>query len=300
MSLFQKATKHQSKLRLALQGPAGSGKTWSALSIARHLGEKIAVVDTEYGSASKYSDEFDFDVMELRDDFNPARVGECIKGASGYDVLVIDSMTMFWNGPGGFLALVDEEVKKQRARGSKGDSFAAWKDIDPQYKRMVHAILAAPMHVIVTLRAKTAYERTEDERGKARIQKLGLAPEIRDTFQYEMDIEGMLDMEHNLVIGKTRCAALDGRVFHKPGQDVAEVLRTWLTTGAPAPAPKLTQEQRLALVERVKQVTEPTAFVGWLRAQYGFGGTGDITADKLDEITAHLDEMARVQREQAA
>jgi ATP-dependent protease Clp ATPase subunit len=45
--MFQKATKAQSKLRLALCGPSGSGKTYSALSIAQHLGSTIAVIDTE-------------------------------------------------------------------------------------------------------------------------------------------------------------------------------------------------------------------------------------------------------------
>lgn len=52
---FQPATKRQAKLRLALDGPSGSGKTYSALAIAAALGERIALIDTEHGSASKYA-----------------------------------------------------------------------------------------------------------------------------------------------------------------------------------------------------------------------------------------------------
>lgn len=58
---FTTATKTAAKLRLSLMGPAGSGKTFSALKIASALSSKIAVIDTEHGSASKYADKFRFD-----------------------------------------------------------------------------------------------------------------------------------------------------------------------------------------------------------------------------------------------
>ncbi|RYG72510.1 AAA family ATPase, partial [bacterium] len=61
---FQKATKKSARLRMALIGVAGAGKTYTALSIASYLGKKVAVLDTERGSASKYSDIFEFDVLE--------------------------------------------------------------------------------------------------------------------------------------------------------------------------------------------------------------------------------------------
>jgi RecA/RadA recombinase len=61
--MFKKATKSQIKVRLALSGASGSGKTFSALAIASELGGPIAVIDTEHGSASRYADRFDFDVV---------------------------------------------------------------------------------------------------------------------------------------------------------------------------------------------------------------------------------------------
>ena len=62
---FAPATKEQSKARVALDGPSGSGKTYTALTIAAALGSRIAVIDTERGSARKYANEFAFDVLEL-------------------------------------------------------------------------------------------------------------------------------------------------------------------------------------------------------------------------------------------
>src|SRR6185312_8312177 len=143
-TLFSKATKTKAKLRMAIHGPSGAGKTYSALEIARHLvsadGDKrIALLDTEKGSASKYSDRFDFDVCEVIGNYPPSRFHEVLEGAvkGGYGALIVDSMTHFWNGPGGFLELIDVETNKMKARGAKADSFAAWKSVDPVYRRVV-------------------------------------------------------------------------------------------------------------------------------------------------------------------
>jgi len=69
MAGFRKATKAQAKLRAAVFGPSGGGKTMSTLRMARGMAGNgtVAVIDTERGSASKYSDRFDFDVLDLKD-----------------------------------------------------------------------------------------------------------------------------------------------------------------------------------------------------------------------------------------
>lgn len=236
---FKKATKEQARLRMAIHGPSGSGKTFTALNIAQHLG-KIGLGDTEMKSASKYGDKFDFKTCQFEDDYHPDRLVEFLHEApkEGFDILIIDSLTHFWNGPGGFLELVDAEVKKGIAKGQKGDSFNAWKTVDPIYKRLVHAIHACQSHVIVTLRAKTEYAKEQGSNGRTTVRKIGMAPEMRDNFQYEMDVEGMLSIDHDLVIGKTRCDALDGKVFAKPGKEVADILNGWLSSGVPMREPE--------------------------------------------------------------
>ncbi len=226
--MFKKATKEQSRLRLALSAASGGGKTYSGLNIARELGKNVCLIDTERGSASKYSDEFNFDVCEINGDYHPDRLIKLLAEADnqGYDVVIIDSMTHFWNGTGGFLDLCDQEVKRMTSRGGKPDSFAAWKAVTPVYNRMIQAIMSSKAHVIVTMRAKQEYSK---EGGK--VQKLGVAPEMRDGFQYEMDIEGLLNERHELIVGKTRCPSIDSKIFEKPGKEFAELLKAWLNTG---------------------------------------------------------------------
>jgi DNA polymerase III delta prime subunit len=230
---FTKATKHKSKLRLALIGPSGSGKTYSALAIASALGKKIAVIDTERGSASLYSDKFNFDVDEL-DNYDPRKYIASIEdaGAAGYDVLIIDSLTHAWSGKGGALELVDEAATKSQSK----NSFAAWREVTPLHNDLVNAILGSHCHVIVTMRAKTEYVMDKDEKtGKSTPRKVGMAPIQRDGLEYEFTVVGDMDLQNNLIISKTRCSTLTGKLFKKPGKDVADMLLTWLDDGAAIP-----------------------------------------------------------------
>ena len=67
---FTKATKKQTRGRLALIGPPGSGKTYTSLLVAQHLGKKVALIDTEHASAAKYGDRYTFDTRVLTN-FDP-------------------------------------------------------------------------------------------------------------------------------------------------------------------------------------------------------------------------------------
>jgi hypothetical protein len=233
---FQKATKRQAKLRLALVGPAGSGKTYTALSIAQHLGSRIAVLDTESGSASKYADIFAFDTVSP-ETFEPNLCTETIHGAesNGYDVLIIDSWSAFWAGTGGALEQIDIATKRSRS----GNKFTdGWGEVTPMQTRMVDAILRSKIHIIATMRTKTEYVIEENERGKKIPRRIGLQPIQRNGMEYEFDVVADLDIDNNMVIGKTRCSALRGKVYQCAGKDVAGVLSAWLTDGAPMPEEK--------------------------------------------------------------
>lgn len=264
MSKFQIATKTQAKLRLALQGPSGGGKTYSALSIASHIAPlaKVAVIDTEHGSAAKYASDFPgFSTLCLTNSYAPVTFIEAIKDAeqSGFDVVIIDSLTHAWNGPGGFLEMVDEECKRMIAKNHKPDSFAAWKNLTPIYNRLVQAIVGSKCHVICCLRAKQEYEKVKNEStGKVEVKKVGMAPEMRDNFQYEMDIEGMLTMDHDFIVGKTRCPSIDGKVYNKPGKEFAGMLTSWLSDGAvpvtPTPSLKDAYAAVMAKTSMTKQI----------------------------------------------
>lgn len=229
---FKQAVKAQSFLRMALTGPSGAGKTYTALLLATALAgdKRVAVIDTERGSASKYADLFGFDVLEL-DSFHPDRYIEAIQAAAqaGYGAVVIDSLTHAWTGTGGALELHDQAVKRQKTQ----NSYTAWADITPIQNRLVNAITGAPLHVIATMRSKTEYVQDKNERGGTTIRKVGMAPIQRDGMEYEFDIVGDLDTDNTMVVSKSRCSALANGVFSKPGGNVAQALITWLHGEAP-------------------------------------------------------------------
>ena len=241
MSKFGRATKFDSKLRLALTGPSGSGKTYSALSIASAMGGRIALIDTERGSASKYADLFEFDILEL-ESFHPQRYIEAIKEAEheGYDTLIIDSLSHAWMGKDGALELVDRAARASKSQ----NSYVAWRDVTPLQNALVDALTGVGCHLIATMRTKTEYLQGTDERGKAFIRKVGLAPIQRDGLEHEFDIVGELDHQNTMVISKTRCPDLQGAVIEKPGREIAEVMLGWLKGEKPPLAPQNAGEKK--------------------------------------------------------
>ncbi len=240
---FQKATRRTSKLRLALCGPSGSGKTYSALSIASGLGRKVAVIDTEYGSASLYADEFDFDALCL-ESFSPDSYVEAIHAAevAGYDVIVIDSLSHAWAGSDGALEQVDNAKAKEK------NSFTAWRNVTPKHNAMVDAIVRCKAHVIATMRSKVEYVLEDGGSGKKVPRKVGMAPVQRDGMEYEFTICGDLDPDHNLFITKSRCREFDNKRIHNPGRPMAERLLAWLAQGKPEVAP----DQQAGAAEKAK------------------------------------------------
>jgi hypothetical protein len=279
---FSKATKQQARLRLALIGPSGSGKTYTALRVACALGTKVAVVDTERGSASKYADRFNFDTLGL-ENFHPERYVEAIHAAeaAGYDVLVLDSLSHAWMGKDGALELVDSAAKRSKS----ANSFGAWREVTPLHNKLVDAILRSRCHVIATMRSKTEYV-LESVNGKQVPKKVGMAPVQRDGMEYEFDLVGDLD-EATLVVTKSRCPALSKAVIPEPGEQLAKTLRDWLTDGvAPQPSPAQTLEPRIrALWEKAKSGgATKDSFRGWCAEVIG----RDVPSVQWTEAEVHL------------
>jgi hypothetical protein len=292
---FTKATKQKAKLRLALIGPSGSGKTYTALRIAKGFGSRIAVLDTEHGSASKYAGQtlpegpIDFDTMEPTS-FAPETYVEAIAAAeeAGYDVLVIDSLSHAWMGKDGALEAVD----KAAAKSKSGNTFTAWRDVTPRHQRMIDAILGARVHIIATMRSKTEYVLEENSRGQKVPRKVGMAPVQRDGMEYEFDITADLDIEHRLIVSKSRCPSLDGAVIEKPGADVAEMLLSWLDDGEARPVePGITDDQRKAIMATFRELgIADEKRHAWLRKNYGKSSLTALTrveaSDVIDKMKA--------------
>lgn len=277
---FTRATKTAAKLRLGLCGPAGSGKTYSALAIATHLGDRIAVVDTEHGSASKYSDLFDFDVAEL-ETFSPERYVEKIAEAenAGYDVLVIDGLSPAWSGKDGALELVDKAAARNR-----GNSYVGWREVTPLHNGLIDAMLQADLHIIATMRSKTEYVLEDNGKGQKVPRKIGMAPVQRDGLEYEFDVVGDLDYSHRLVVTKSRCAPLADAVVMKPGADFAGELKAWLA-GAPSP-----RDELRAAVEELRAAAPDDELIAWWDGE-GLRGKNlsrDGMAKALEKVRARI------------
>lgn len=225
--MFKKAEKKQLKIKMGLSGPSGSGKTYTALSIASGLGKKIAVMDTEHASSERYADLFNFDVLNQTSyhyGFIRRTLNEAVR--LGYDVLIIDSFSHFWNGKGGILEVVDNNSAK---------GMQSWKMVTPFIADMYDAIKEAPIHVICTLRVKTEYVEEVNSRNKKVFVKAGLAPVFKDGIDYEFDLMGELTIDHELTCSKTRICELSDKVFEKPTTEFGETLKNWAEGGSALP-----------------------------------------------------------------
>jgi len=236
---FAKAEKYDAKGRVALIGPAGGGKSFTALVLARALAGpngKIAAIDTEHGSLSKYADLFDFDVLEL-DSFSPQSFIDGLHAAeeNGYNVFLCDSLSHFWTGKDGAWDFVDMAQKRHK------DQMGGWKEFRPHERLMMDELITSPCHIICTMRTKTDYQEQTDEKGRKKRVKIGLAPVQREGLEYEFDLVGYMDEDHTFAVDKTRCPAYSEKAYTKPGPKQFAPFVEWLKGSVrpekPAPAP---------------------------------------------------------------
>lgn len=220
---FKKAERSKVKLKIGISGPSGSGKTYSALRLASGMGKKIAVLDSEKGSASLYSDRFNFDVIEINPPYSVEKYLHVIELAAKekYDVLIIDSVSHAWAGEGGLL----NEKEKMDQRG--GNSFANWAKMTPKQEKFISGIVHSDIHIICTMRSKQDYSQ-DKENGKIKIQKVGLAPVQREGFEYEMTTVFDVAMNHECETSKDRTGLFVDKIFQIT-EKTGEAFISWLS-----------------------------------------------------------------------
>lgn len=254
---FQKAVREQIKLRLLITGPTGGGKSWTGLSIASAFG-KVAALDTENRSLSRYANRFEFDSMPATKPYQPRQIVDAIRLAheNGYDILLIDSLYHYWKEEGGVLDIVEKAGKK-----FGNNSYAGWSDGDKAYREMTQAILHSPIHLICTMRSKMAYEQIE-EKGRKKVVKLGLEAEFRKGAEYEFDVQLDMTEDHHAIVIKTRFEEIDGAIWEKPGRDKGELFLRLVSDGAtPAPPADPREKQRPAYISRVMTLADQTGAI---------------------------------------
>lgn len=284
---FQKAERKKSKLRLALTGPSGSGKTYGALLVAKGLGGKIAVIDTEKGSAALYSHLVDFDVLDLEPPYTPERYRQAVKLAveNGYGVVIIDSITHEWSGSGGCLEL-NEETARAKYRGN---TWSAWNETKARHRAFIDDLLVCPAHVIVTMRSKTETAQVEVN-GRKQVQKLGMKSEQNDGIEYEFTT--VLDLVHD---GNFALPSKDRTGLFPPNSDpfklsenIGQNLAKWLESGVDLEAERLKKAEahkdkmleKINVAETNEKLEEMWKYVNEKFAEY---------PQQLSELTQALD-----------
>jgi hypothetical protein len=240
---IRKAERKRVPIKLAISGPAGSGKTFSALRLATGLGSKIILIDSENGSGELYGDRFSYDVISIEPPFTTEKYIEAIRLAAkhGYEVLVIDSLTHAWDGEGGLLQQKEALDKTNR----NSNSFTNWASITRKHEDLKQQILQSPLHVIATMRSKTEYVLETNAHGKQVPKKVGTKAIQRDGYEFEFTIVFELDHEHTATVSKDRTSLFDGRAFTIT-EAAGEQVRTWLD-GGHAPAPVVTAPRPAAV-----------------------------------------------------
>jgi hypothetical protein len=234
MSLqLKKAQKHKVKIKIGVQGSAGSGKTYSALKMA--LGftsiDRIAVIDTENGSASLYSDLFgEFLTLELPPPYTPERCIEAIDicAKSDVDVIIFDSISHEWIGEGGMLDLADQMA---------GNSFTNWSKLSPRHNRFINKILSCSKHMICTMRSKQDYVLVENEKGKMVPEKVGMKSVTRDGVDYEFTLNFDIDIANFARATKDRTSLFKGKPEFKITEETGKTIKEWCEKGIEYPEP---------------------------------------------------------------
>ncbi len=237
---FTKAKRERAKLKICLTGASGGGKTLSSLYLAYGMtGDwgKIAVIDSERGRALMYANRSDLGTGEfLHCDLEPPytvdryieamREAEELVGEDG--VIIIDSGSHAWKGTGGVLD-AKEQIAQQRGK----TDFSAWNDAGKIQNKFIDTIMDLNCDTIVTLRSKVAYTQEVDpETGKSRVRKLGLEPEQKADFEYEMTLVMDVDKDtHNCSVIKDN-TFLDAEGFYgRVTPELGRKLRAWMAEG---------------------------------------------------------------------
>lgn len=293
MGNFQDVIRAKSKLRMALTGVSGAGKTLGALYIAYGLtGDwgKIAVIDTEHERARAYGNRKDYGIGTFKycpmcPPYSAEKYINFVKEAEGLvgpdGVVIVDSFSHAWKGEGGVL-----EVKDKIAASSKsGNSYTAWNEAGKIQNSLVDQILSVNCHTIVTMRSKMDYVMRENERGRMEPVKVGLAPVQRDDVEYEFDI--VLDIARSHIA----TASKDVTFLDKYGEiitpELGRQLKAWLDDGVDLVQLQgekpITKEQWTEMSKPYKEL--PKIIQAAYKA-FGYQGPTEIRQKDMEPIKA--------------
>lgn len=282
------AQRKQAKLHAVLSGPSGCGKTFGGLLIGEGLGGNIVVIDTERRSADKYQGRQGmppFRVIEFDPPYTPEAYIEAIDTAEadGADVIIIDSISHEWDGPGGCLELVDEIARAK----FRGNTWSAWSELTPRHRKFIDRMLSSKCHIIATARSKTETAQIDDN-GRKKVVKLGMKSIARDGTEFEFDV--CLDIVHDghfAVASKDRTGVFSGDpkpITEETGKRLAE----WLAGGKPVATPQVSELAVKAGVA-IDKATTIAQVEKCRKALDTYLSKGELTSDEWSALTDRVD-----------
>jgi hypothetical protein len=223
---LQVASRKRAKIKMALQAPSGAGKTYSSLLLAYGLcndWSKIAVVDTENNSADLYAHLGAYNTVGIRAPFTPEKYIEAINlcESEGMEVVIIDSLSQVWEGPGGIL-----DTHSRMA----GNSFTNWSKLTPRHNAFIQAMLQSPCHIIGTIRSKQDYVLNE-KNGKVIPEKIGLKGVTKEGLDYEFTLVFEVDIKHNVTTSKDRTMLFTGKPEFTISANTGALIAEWCNEG---------------------------------------------------------------------
>jgi len=250
MLQLKKATRKQVKLRVGLSAVSGGGKTMSALLLAYGMTNdwsKIAVIDTENGSASLYSHLGEFNTIDLSAPFSPERYIECIKACedAGMEVIIIDSITHEWDGKGGIIDI---------SNSMTGNSFTNWAKLTPRHDAFINSILQSKCHIISCVRRKQDYEMTKDKDGKIKVEKAGLKEITREGFEYELTLNFNLEINHHATASKDRTGLFMDKPEFIITSETGKTLINWCNDGVNELNVAINEMETVATIDDLKVI----------------------------------------------
>lgn len=240
---LRKSSRKQVKMKLAIQGASGAGKTYSALIVAYGMTKdwsKVAIIDSENGSSDLYADLGHYMVLPMYAPYSPEMyihaIEVCVK--HGIEVIIIDSLSHVWE------YLLDVHANMP------GNSFTNWGKVTPRLNKLIQAILNSPTHVIATMRTKQDYV-LSDKNGKVVPEKVGLKAIQRDGVDYEFTIVFDLDANHQAKASKDRTGLFVDRLPFRMDDKIGAEIQTWCTSGS-----ETSDEDMSARILETKSIAE--------------------------------------------
>lgn len=184
----KKAERPQIKIKCLLSGISGSGKTYSALLLAKEWTggdmSKVILLNTEgergLMNASPESPFYGYHYFDIPTPCTPEKIIQLINEiqvSGAYECIIIDSISDEW-----------EHITKLAGDAGTSERFTVWAQLKPRHSLMLNAITNSNLHVVCTCKVKTQYEMqsytTPNGDSKSKPVRIGSAPIQSDTIQY--------------------------------------------------------------------------------------------------------------------